>query len=331
MAPRGEVLLPWVVAAPGRVVVRALALVVGVALSRGALAHKDAGPRLRALDHALERAPEDAGLLVERARLRRTSGAFEGAFADLRRAHEVAPLRGEPWLEAARLDDARGDRARALVDLAAALAAPVLGASARAEALELRAMIHEEAGRLDRARADLDAAVAVAPTPERVLARGRVDEARGDLEAAAGGYRDGIARLGAAVVLVRALVRVSRARGDLEVALAAVDAVMPGAKVKAEWRLERAALLAAAGDAGAARREREAAIAELDAIRGRRASELHRLLRARALVGLGRLEEARREVDAARERGARLDGFKTLDACLKGQVRRAGGEVSACE
>lgn len=328
MAPRGGVLLRWVVAAPGRAVVRALALVVGVAVSRGALAHEDAGPRLRALDGALERAPGDVGLLVERARMRRLGGMIEGASADLRRAHDLAPERGEPWLEVARLDDARGDRGRALADLAAALAAPVLGASARAEALDLRALIHEDAGRLDHARADLDAAVTVVPTPERVLARGRVDEARGDLEAAAEGYRDGIRRLGPAVVLVRALVRVARARGDLELALTAVDAVMAGAQVKAEWRLERATLLAAAGDASGARREREAALAELDATR---ASDLRRLLRARALIGLGRLEEARREVDGARERGARLPGLERLDACLKGQARGAEGEVGACE
>ncbi|HRI11268.1 MAG TPA: hypothetical protein PKW35_25795, partial [Nannocystaceae bacterium] len=49
------------------------------------------------------------------------------------------------------------------------------------------------------------------------------------------------------------------------------------------------------------------------------------------VIGLGRLEEARREVDGARERGARLPGLERLDACLKGQARGAEGEVGACE
>lgn len=203
-------------------------------------------------------------------------------------------------LERARLRADAGDPAGAEEALASALAGP-LPPGERGEAHELRARLRLGRGDPEGARADLTAAIEARPTPERYLLRGRIDEAAGDLDAAARGYREGLDHLGGAVVLELALIRVERERGHLALAIARIDALIRRAPVAADLRLERAAILAAAGDREGAEAELGRALQEIDGVLERRPSALHALTRARILAALGRRAEAR-TIAAAIER-----------------------------
>ena len=91
---------------------------------------------------------------------------------DVDRAARLVIDRRDVLLERGLVRLALGRAAEAMIDLDRYVAS----GAATVEALEARARLHLEAGRVADARADYDAAIALRPTPELVLARGRIDE-----------------------------------------------------------------------------------------------------------------------------------------------------------
>jgi hypothetical protein len=103
---------------------------------------------------------------------------------------------------------------------------------------DARAALGDAAGALD----DWDAAIALWPTPDRVLARGRLAESTGALDRAAEGYAEGIAALAGAPSLRLALYDLERRRGRAEAARAQADALLLAVPDHPEWLLLRAAV-----------------------------------------------------------------------------------------
>jgi tetratricopeptide (TPR) repeat protein len=302
-----------------------LAALVGLSVVALEPAQGTAHPGLEhqesALSQAIAASPADPELRRRRAAIRRERGDWRGALKDLAVASRSAGDDPRILLEEARarIDGGQRRRGEALLDRALGGA---LDPRDLAGAAELRAALREARGDLEGARADYDAAARAQPTVDRYLHRGRIDEARGELAAAIEGYREGVARLAGAVVLERALVRVLAAAGRHREALVRVDAMIARAPIAASWRLERAAILEARGDAGAAERARLVALAEIDGALARRPVALHRMTRARCLAALGRRDEALAEAEALARSDPKLPGIADLLAEVRGAPAR---------
>lgn len=263
-------------------------------LAASAGAHAGPNADLERLGRAIAERPSDAALRLERASVLRRLGRLGQAVRELQAVERLEPTSRALYLERAQLWRDRGDAKRALVDLdryVGSGAPSVLALRTRAELL-LVLRRPEEAWR------DYDRAVALAPSPELVLARGQLDERRGNLERAARGYLDGLERAHGAVVIRLALIRVERARGRLDSALAHASALVASAGVRAEYLLLRAEIHDQAGRPEPARADRGAALAELDVLLRARSTALHHTARARALAALARRDEA---LQAARQ------------------------------
>ncbi len=271
-------------------------------------AHEGVSAEITALDVKIQRQPKDAALLVQRAALLRREGQFVRALADLAKAVEIEPNRHNIALEKGLTLAAKGDVKEAEIALSAYLAS----GPPSARALEARGKVREGAKRFAEARADYAAAIALRPDPELFLARGRVDEALGHWDDAARGYEEGLKALSGAVVLRLALVRVEAKRGKFDRAIALVDETLATLPLKADWLLLRADLHMQAGRADAARRDREAALHELDERMARRPTDLTRMTRAKALLALSRKKEAIAEIEIVVARAPQLEEARTL-------------------
>jgi tetratricopeptide (TPR) repeat protein len=285
--------------------------------SAPALAHDGPSADIAVLDVELKNRPGDVDLLLQRAALHRRLGNLASALADLGQAESSAPARREIYLERGAVRMEGGDAAGAEDDFTRFLDA---GPPA-AVALENRGKIREASRRFALARADYDAALKLRQSAELYLARGRMDEAENKLDRAAAGYEEGLGALSGAVTLRIALVRVEIARKRADHAVALVDEAMKNAPLKADWLLLRADAHAAAGRQKAALRDREDALRELDETLARRPNDLARTTRARALLSLGRVAEAKKELLGVVARSSRLEEAQKL---LTEARRRAG-------
>ncbi|MBK6515523.1 MAG: hypothetical protein IPM79_05005 [Polyangiaceae bacterium] len=264
--------------------------------------------------------PIEAGdpvALVARAGLHRRAGHVMEAYVDAENAVLAAPDAAAAYLERGLALSLLGAGAAAEEDLDLYLDA---GGDA-AEALVAKAKLAREGGRLGVARVLYDAAIERAPRPDLILERGELDVALGDLDAAASGYEEGMKRLAGAHVVRRALVRLETRRGAFDRALTLADEALSASPTNAEWLLERADVRAARGDAALARTDREAALAELDAGLARRPTELRRVLRGRALLSLGRVLEAERELAGVMERAGPVADVEALLAACREVAR----------
>lgn len=290
-------------------------------LGAPASAHDGIPAELAVLDAQLKARPGDVDLLLQRAALSRRTGDFTKASTDLEQVAHHDPERRALFLERGLLLAAQGHAVRAEAELDRFLG----GGAPSAIALTARASLRQASGRLAEARADYDEAIRLRPAPELYLARGRIDEAQGQLAAAAQGYEQGLRALGGAVVLRIALVRVERARGQFERAAALIDEAMATAPMKAEWRLLRAEVHEGAGLRAEAARDRAAALQELDAAIARRPTELRRVSRARAYLGIGRKADAIRELEGVIARSPKLkEAHALLEEARRGSGKRAG-------
>lgn len=274
--------------------VLALALVIG---DRDARAHDEPSRAIATLDAALEESPGDVDKLLARAALLRAAGKLERAALDAGLASMLDPFRQDVWIERALVAKAQGDAAlaeRGLSRIVDAGGASVVVLVARAE-------IRASQQRFSEARADYDAALAKRPDPELYLARGRVDEAMNRLDRAAEGYAEGV-NATSAIALRLALVRAERARGKPERALAVLTDAITTQAPKAEWLLLRAEVYDEMGKRPSAARDRAGALAEIDAALRAKPTDLHHTRRAKALLALGRNEEALRVLKAVVKR-----------------------------
>ncbi len=230
------------------------------------------------------------------------------ALADLRVAERLLPDSARVALQ----------RARALASLGRARAAEreldrlIADGPPLAAAFTERARLRHADGRLDLARADLDDAILIQATPERVLERGRLDEQRERLDDAAAGYREGLETLGPAVVVQLALVDVERRRGQPTLALEQLDAVLALDPDRADWILIRAEILHQLGQPASAIVERLRALVEADAAVRRRPTPLHRVVLARVFLSLEDHASARAALDLALADAPQLPATLTL-------------------
>jgi tetratricopeptide (TPR) repeat protein len=285
-----------------------LAAAAALLVAGSAAGHAGLSAEIAALSQKIEQAPNDLALRLQRAALLRRQADLESAMADLRVVEHRAPDSRPLLLERALTRKALGNLRGALADLNRFLAT----GAPRSDALVARAELYELLGEPERARADYDAAVRRAATPELVMARGRLDEALGKLERAAKGYEEGLAKLGGAVVVRLALIRVERARNRFSRAAELVDGLIEASPAKADWLLLRAEIHAQAGQPARARRDRLRALAELDRAIATRPTPLKRLSRAKAYLALGRARDARNDLDLVVRQAPKLEEARAL-------------------
>jgi tetratricopeptide (TPR) repeat protein len=245
---------------------------------------------LAELDARLAESPTDLEALLARAELRGVRGEPALALVDLRVAsalapHEprIAPLRAEALVALDQPD-------AALAELDAALATGRASRRTRA----LRARVLARLGRSSEAIEAWDAALELAPDPDGYLERGRLLERASRSEEALLRYREGVTATGGAAVLRLAVVDLASRLGQHDVALAELDA-LARAGGEARWLAMRGEVLARAGRATEARTAFERALAASAQALAQRPSAAHRVDAARALLGLGRADEAASE------------------------------------
>jgi tetratricopeptide (TPR) repeat protein len=268
-----------------------VALITGFfALSGVALADPGVEREIATVSAALRAAPQDATLLVQRADLQRRVGRFEQALSDLALAEAMTEDLGPVYLVRARVLRDRGEEASALRLLESSL--DHTSSAARAEAYGMVADIHEEAGRVDEAILAYDASLSLRDDVTLYLARGRLLAFSGRLDEAIAGYETGVDALAGAAVLRAQLATLLIAANELERALGHADALVAQAQAKSQWLLLRARVHEAMRRADLAARDRRAALTDAERVLSRRGSATARLARARALIALGRVDEA---------------------------------------
>jgi len=280
---------------------RALALSVLLLFAVRAGAHPGLHHDIARVTEAIERAPNQADLYVERAYFERLDGRLEEALMDLDTAQRLDPSNPRVAAERGMALSARRDDVEAERELSR-----FAEAGGTAPIFMERAAVRVRLGRKSEALADYAAAIRLRPDVEAFMARGELQESMGDLDAAAAGYRDGLAATGGAVSIRLALVRVESVRNHPDAALALLDEELARARVKTDWYLRRAEVEEKAGRTSAARADREKALAEANRVIGTTPTGIHYLSRARALFALGHTDEARRDLDVALTKSPRF-------------------------
>lgn len=284
----------------------------GVVLAAtAASAHPGLHHDIDRVGEAIAREPARADLYVERAFLERLDSRLEDALRDLDRASSLEPGNRRAASERGMtLSALRRDRE------ADEALTRFLAGEPTAPALAERGRVRERLGRRPEAIADFTASLALRPDIEIYVARGALQESIGKRAAARQGYREGLDRLGGAVNLRLALIRLDTSMRVWAEALALVDEAMAQSPVKTDWYLRRAEVLEAAGRKRDARADRERALAEAERVIATRPSGIHLVSRAKAYIALGRAEDARRDLDSALEKSPRFEEARDLLAKL---------------
>jgi tetratricopeptide (TPR) repeat protein len=270
-------------------------------------AHPGTPAELKALGARILEEPRNRELRLERARLERRRGHLAAAIRDLRVVQAQAPGHWQLLLEQGLVSRARGKLKQADAELTRSLAARV-----SVEALVARAQVREATDKLELARQDYDRALRLKPSPELYLARGRIDESQGDLDRAAAGYAEGLDKLGGALVVRLALIRVERARKRYQRAIELLNPLFRQAGFDADWLLLRGEIHEQAGQLDRAREDRRQALAKLHAAIAKRPTALRLVARARARLALQDASGAIADLDRALGMAPRLTEAREL-------------------
>ncbi len=260
------------------------------------VAHTSPDHEIEDQTQALEEEPERIDLWVKRGKLYRSNGNYLEALNDLNRAAELDPENSNILLERGLTLSALGRDVDAEVVLDQFLDQELNDSMM---ALVARGHIRARTGREGLAILDFTNAIQKEPRAGLFMARGKAQESLGNLEAAALGYREGLSQLGNKVSLKKALIRAETAQYRYDVALRLIDEEIARVRVKAPWYLKRAELWALKGQVKAAQRDRERALVETNRALGKRPTALHRVYRAKVLISMGRLEDAKRDLQLA--------------------------------
>lgn len=285
-----------------------------------AVAHPGAHHDIEVVTEKLKANPDDVRLIVQRGFLYRLEDDLASSLQDLDRAIELAPNDPAAGMHRGLTLSAMGrdeEAERELTRVAEAASSSVVYSE--------RGRIRERAGRAKAAIADFTTALSMDPDVELYLERGRLQESLGLLDEAADGYRDGLHELGPAVVLVEASVNVNIKRERFDIALALIDEQMASVPVRTEWYLRRARVLELSGRVPEAAADREKALADADRVLQLRAVATHLLSRARALIALGRMEEAKKDLQLALQKSPK---YRDAQELLK-SIEKSSGRVPA--
>ncbi|MDE0884925.1 MAG: hypothetical protein OSB70_05285 [Myxococcota bacterium] len=221
------------------------------------------GERLVRADRRLAASPEDPGAYWQRADLRRETGDFLGALADLGRAAELAP----GSLTTAIL------RAQVYLDSGQALAAlEVLGPAARNEEslAEVQRLRAESLLRLDLPAAAaeafstaIDARPGAGPSLYLARARAQVEVGAEALPAALAGLDGGIAEMGPVPGLVREAIEIEISLGHVDHALERISRASGESRRRGTWLEWRGQILEKADRPGEALEAYQDAMDEL--------------------------------------------------------------------
>jgi tetratricopeptide (TPR) repeat protein len=273
------------------------------------------------LDHDIEQTtilvaddPNQTDLLVKRGHLYRLSGRLVESLADLDRARELNPQDRWSGLQRGLTLSAMGRDQEAEAELDSFLRGGP-GTLAYTE----RGRIRARTGRTRLAITDLTSAIDMRPEIDSYLLRGRLQVSLGLLAEAAAGYREGWSRLGGAILLEEALIRVEMARGRHQAALELIDQALSRASVKSPWHLRRAEVLDGAGQPEKAPAELGRALAEANRLLAKRPCGIHLVSRARVHIAMGNLAAARQDLKLALRKSPR---FKEANELLADLERR---------
>jgi tetratricopeptide (TPR) repeat protein len=291
-------------------------------------AHPGLDPDIDEITHELEKNPKNVDLLIKRGQIYRFNGELTDSLNDLDRAEELAPDNRRIILERGFTLSALGrDR-----DAEVALDQYLEQASGRTrlDALAERAHIHARTGQADLAIADFTSAISLHPTMALYLARGELHESLGHLEEAASGYREGLSRLGNSILLKKGLIRVETSRKRYDEVLTLINDELDRASVKTEWHLRRAEVLAAMGKDQAAQSAHEQALEESNRVLGKRVTATHLVTRAKVYISMGRLGQARQELQLAVQKApnfaAAQELLKNVEADYQATLNKDPGE-----
>jgi tetratricopeptide (TPR) repeat protein len=266
-----------------------------------AVAHPGLHHDIAAASAAIEKEPGRADLYVDRAFLLRLDEELDAALADLDRARDLDATNLRVAAERGMTLSAFGRDKDAEVELTR-----FVSHGGTAPTFAERAKVRERLGRKREAVADLASAIALRPDIELYVARGELQESLGDLAGAAEGYRDGRVKLGEAVALDLALIRVETGRKRYASALELIEEQLVRAPVKTDWYLRRAEVRAAAGRTKEAQADRETALREADAAIQRTGSGMNLYSRAKVQVALGHIEGAKKDLQLVLEKSPRF-------------------------
>lgn len=219
-----------------------LAAAACLAGSPTATAHPGATAELKQLETRVHDDPGNVKLRIRYADAATRAGHLHEALAQARAVTRIDPeerevhrIRGEVWLARERPKAAEREFTEYLAD--------GVSNAGSGKAYAARARLRLEAGQLELARADYDAAIPLSPTPELILERGLLDDARDEPEDLIAGYREGLELLGPAVTVQLALVDAERRGGHPRLALEQVDELLSLSPARPDWILMRAELL----------------------------------------------------------------------------------------
>jgi tetratricopeptide (TPR) repeat protein len=280
---------------PSRFALTLVALALsGVASS--ASADLPAREEILEIERALALHPHDVRLVIAHAERSIEAGDAERALEDLSLAAALAPheptvaaVRAEALVSIERFDDALAELERARA-----------GGFAGPRALALRARILSRQGRLTEAVEAWDEVVSLSPDPDAYLERGALLARLGREREALANDREGLEITGSTALRL-ALVDRAEALGEHEVALEAIAPLIEprAGATRGRWLLRAAEILREAGREAEATARFEEAERELALRTRRRPSAAALVDHARALEGLGRLDEAERQARRA--------------------------------
>ncbi len=285
----------------------ALALLAAVV----AQAHPGLHHDIAQASEAIDKEPARAELYVERAYLERLAEEYDAALIDLNSAQRFDPGNLRVAAERGMTLSAMGQYAEAEAELTR-----FVGHGGTAPTFAERAKVRARLGKNKEAVSDYASAIALRPDIELYIERGTLQESLGDLAGAAAGYREGRTKLGEAVTLDLALIRVETSRKRFASALELIAGQLARASVKTDWYLRRADVLDAAGRTTEAQADRQAALREADIAVERTGSGLQLYSRAKVQVALGRIEEAKQDLELVLEKSPRFAEAREMLAKL---------------
>lgn len=290
-------------------------------------AHPGAHHDIERVTKVLEANPDDVDRLIERAHYFRLDSQPEAALADLTRARKLAPDRpdvpfhvGMVYLDQNRPSEAESEFSKAIQ----------LGLSTN-RSYAARARARRTLKKFELALEDLSQAIELEPSLELYVERGSIQLQLKRLDDAAIGFREAIKRLGHALVLSQALIDVEIQLGHYDAALTLIEAECNRAALKADWLLLRSEVLDRSGRKDEASDARSAALAEVNRVLARRQIGVHLVTRGRILLAMGRLAEARSDVDLALKKSpnysAALELLNKLENMEKARMSSSAASV----